>query len=174
MRQRWKPATHETLATISRIAAEIHPTLPERIEIFEEKLRLFPGGCFVLEDVGTIVGYGLAHPWLLNDIPKLATFLECLPASPDCIFIHDVVVLPHARGRGAARAYVALISELAARYGIDHLALVSVYGTQRFWSRCGFKVSKNAEVRPGLKPYGSGASYMIKKLPPTIPTSVQR
>jgi ribosomal protein S18 acetylase RimI-like enzyme len=164
MQEFWKPMTREALVTITRIAAENHPTLPERAAVFEEKFSIFPDGCFVLENAGAIVGYGVAHPWRLNDIPKLDTFLEFLPTLPGCLFIHDVVVLPSARGRRAVEAYMALVSDLAARIGIDHLALVSVYGTQHFWTRHGFAVSGDAALPPKLASYGSNASYMVKKL----------
>jgi GNAT superfamily N-acetyltransferase len=161
MQQLWKPVTQEAWATIIRIGDEIHPTFVERPEVFEEKFRLCPHGCFVLERAGTVVGYGFAHPWLLNEIPKLDAFLGCLPPRPDCFFIHDVALLPCARGQGAGGAYVALISDLAAQDGIDHLALVSVYDTQPIWARCGFVVSGNATISANLASYGSGARHMI-------------
>ncbi len=60
---------------------------------------------------------------------------------------------------------MALVSELAARIGINHLALVSVYDTQHFWTRHGFAVVGDAAaLLPELASYGTQARYMVKKL----------
>src|ERR1039458_640754 len=96
---KWRPAVAADLETIDRIANIVHPGLPERPEVFAEKLSLFPEGCFVLVQNSEIVGYGFSHPWLLYRIPLLDSFLGTLPLSPECLFIHDVVVIEQARGQ---------------------------------------------------------------------------
>ena len=109
----WRPVLREDLAAIDAIGAQLHPLLTERPEIFAEKCRLFPEGCMALADAAGIAGYGICHPWMLNDIPPLDSFLVALPRDADCIFIHDVAVLPRARGRKAAHAYVEHVAKLA-------------------------------------------------------------
>ena len=104
----------DDLQSIQKISVVIHPDLPERLEVFAEKLSFFPQGCFVLiQDDDAVLGYAFAHPWWLNDIPKLDDFLFRLPSSPDCLLIHDVTVLAQARGHGASRTLLELITELA-------------------------------------------------------------
>lgn len=160
----WHAAKAADLETINCIADIIHTDLPERPEVFAEKFNLFPEGCFVLGAKGTLVGYGLAHPWPLSSIPPLDTFLNVLPSSPECIYIHDVAVLPEARGHGAAGAFVEIISQLAKQRSITSLALVSVYNTHNFWERYGFRVVVTEELTEKLESYGSTARYMVRKL----------
>jgi hypothetical protein len=172
---RWRPAQPSDLDAISAIAARIHPDLPERPEVFSEKLRLCPDGCRVLAAGDETVGYGLSHPWTQHRIPPLDDFLEALPDDADCFYVHDVAVLAGGRG-GAARAYVAEIEDLARSSGIATLALVSVYDTRPLWQRLGFRpVAADAELRAKLKPYGDNATYMLRYLtPPSRPERLTR
>ncbi|OPY99950.1 acetyltransferase [Bradyrhizobium sacchari] len=163
----WRDARASDLAAISAIAARIHPDLPERPEVFAEKMRIFPDGCRALVADDVIAGYGLAHPWKQHQIPPLDGFLERLPDDADCLYVHDVAVLPDHRG-GAARAYVAAMEELARASGIAALALVSVYATQPLWQRLGFRpVTADAELRAKLASYGESATYMLRELAAT-------
>lgn len=160
----WRHAHAEDLEAISMIAERIHPDLAERPEIFAEKIRLYPRGCRVLAAGGGIAGYGLAHPWMKHQVPPLDDFLGQLPDGADCVYIHDVAVLPDHRG-GAARAYVIEIEQLARSSGIATLALVSVYGTHVLWKRLGFHaVAPDAALRAKLSSYGASATYMLREL----------
>lgn len=153
------------LQSIQKISVVIHPDLPERLDVFAEKLSLFPQGCFVLiQGDDEVLGYAFAHPWWLNDIPKLDDFLFRLPSSPDCLLIHDISVLAPARGHGASRTLVELITELAKNRGIPNLVLVSVYDSHLHWARLGFRLVRNEILAKKLKSYGETARYMIRKL----------
>jgi len=160
----WRCAHAEDLDAICAIAAQIHPDLPERPDVLAEKIRLCPGGCRVLAAGSEIAGYGLAHPWMQQHIPPLDDFLDRLPDAADCLYIHDVAVLPDARG-GVARAYVTEIERLARASGIATLALVSVYGTHVLWERLGFRsIAPDAALRDKLSSYGASATYMLRAL----------
>lgn len=157
----WQPLLPSDLDSVNRIADLIHTSLPERPEVFEEKVRLFPSGCRKLVSGDDIVGYGISHPWMLYSIPPLDEFLKSLPQNPECLYIHDIVVLPKARGNGAAARYVDYIKHLAAAMSIRSLALVSVYGTGVLWRRFGFRVVQNPELDRKLVSYGATAKYMV-------------
>lgn len=160
----WRCAHATDIEAISAIAARIHPDLPERPAVLAEKMRLYPDGCRVLVAGDGIAGYGLAHPWMQRQIPPLDGFLERLPDEADCLCVHDVAVLPDARG-GVARAYVAEIEQLARSSGITTLTLVSVYGTRAMWERLGFHpVTPDAAMRAKLASYGADAIYMLREL----------
>ncbi|MFT4120130.1 GNAT family N-acetyltransferase [Bradyrhizobium sp.] len=160
----WRRAHTSDLHAIGAIAARLHPDLPERPEVFAEKMRLYPDGCRVLIADGEIAGYGLSHPWKQHRIPPLDGFLERLPGDADCLYVHDVAILPDARG-GVGRAYVATIEQLARAAGIATLALVSVYATRPLWERLGFRpVPADAELLAKLNSYGAGATYMLRGL----------
>jgi len=160
----WRPAHASDLPAIGAIAARIHPDLPESPEVFAEKMRLYPDGCRVLAAENETVGYGLSHPWLQHQIPPLDGFLEKLPDDADCLYVHDVAVLPDFRG-GVTRAYVATIEGLARSSSIATLALVSVYATRSLWERLGFRpVTPDAALRAKLTSYGASATYMLREL----------
>ena len=157
----WTPLLESDIDQVDKIAKQIHPTLPERPEVFAEKRRLFPRGCDKLMFDGHMAGYGISHAWELFSIPPLNDFLRVLPERPDCIYIHDVAVLPTARGRNAAGQFVSQISAVARAMQIPHLACVSVYGTDVLWSRFGFRVVTSEKTTPKLVSYGESAKYMI-------------
>ncbi|HZR75129.1 GNAT family N-acetyltransferase [Bradyrhizobium sp.] len=162
MELHWRKANSSDLQRINEIADRIHTGLPERPEVFEEKVRLCPEACLVLLAGDEIVGYGISHPWKLHQIPPLDTFLENLPPNPDCIYVHDVVVLPEFRGKLAVGMYIEVIAQLAKAMNIGSLALVSVYDTDPLWSRFGFRVvPPDTTLSAKLQSYGETAKYMI-------------
>lgn len=157
----WRLATLDDLSAIMTIQDQVHTLLPEREAVFADKLHAFAQGCGVLvDDRGRAVGYGISHPWLLDDVPPLDTELPALPRQADCLFVHDVALLPLARGRGAGRAFVVQASGIAAGRGYRALALVSVYGTAPLWGSCGFAPRTSAALEDKLAAYGAGAVYM--------------
>ncbi|MGJ0510173.1 MAG: GNAT family N-acetyltransferase [Methylocystis sp.] len=160
----WRALRATDIPEVVRIAAVLHPDFPERREVLEEKLRLFPAGCFALEKDTSLYGYALAHPWTPDDIPRLDAFLEKLPPSPTCLHLHDVAIMGPARGVGAAAAVEQVLSDVARERRLGTIALVSLYGTDRLWSRMGYRPRENAGLAEKLKDYGAGAVYMAKEL----------
>ncbi len=158
----WRNSELDDLPIIKRLGDEIHVDLPERLEVLVEKFRLFPQGCSVLSKGGAILGYAISHPWRLYAIPPYDRLLQQLPRSPDCMFIHDVVVLPPARGFGATAGLLQKIASTASGLAISTLALVSVHETHPFWIRHGFTVIADPRVHEMLKSYGPTARYMIR------------
>ena len=171
LRPSWRPSALADLPDIDRIGDAIHVDLPERPEVFAEKVTLFPAGCFVFCQGSSVFGYGLAHPWMLLNIPPLGQFLQELPPAANCLFIHDVVVMPEARGRNAALSLVRLYRDVATRHHLRHLALVAVYGTQTLWSRFGFEAVSDSRLTEKLSTYSGGgtAQYMTCELGAVLP-----
>lgn len=160
----WEPLLPHDMAEADAIADSIHTGLPERPEVFAEKRDLSPATCLKLVREQRIVGYGIAHPWTLFDVPALDTFLKALPASPTCLFVHDVAILPHARGQRSAARYIAKAARQARILGLAHLACVSVYGTDRLWATLGFKTFSSPEMRETIAGYGACARYMMARV----------
>lgn len=156
----WQPLSAADAAAVLALAELAHPGLPERIDVFTERIRLFPAGCLKLVHDSRLVAYGIAHPWRLGTAPKLDTLLGALPHEANCLHLHDVVVAPEARGRGAAAAYFAAMDTVARAHRLPALALVSVYGTNHLWARSGF-VERGG---PDLGGYGPTARYMVRTL----------
>lgn len=165
MTARWRGADASDLDGMLAVQARVHTLVQERREVFADKLSLFPEGCLVLADAdGRCQGYGLTHPWLLGEAPPLDALLDGVPEGADCLFIHDVALLPEARGQGAARAYVDHVARAARRRARPALALVSVYGTVPVWTRCGFTVTDAPGLAATLAGYGPTARYMTSDL----------
>ena len=96
----WRPMTAADLPLAEEIAEQVHPDHPEGPEVFAERLRLFGRACLMLEAGGRSVGYAMGHPWVMRLPPRLNILLHRLPLAPDTMFIHDLALLPGARGRG--------------------------------------------------------------------------
>jgi ribosomal protein S18 acetylase RimI-like enzyme len=163
--QVWQPLTLADLPDVAAIAEAAHPLLPERLEVFAEKLSLFPAGCRKLIDDGRMAGYAIAHPWRYGDPPRLDTLLRALPARPDTLFIHDIALAPDARGRGAAAAVLADAAAIARAAGLPSLTLVAAYGTARLWRRFGFDDVADPALAAKLAAYGADAVYLLRRLP---------
>lgn len=151
----WRAMGTADLAEVRAIAAEVHPDHPERPEVFAERLALFPRGCFML---GTGGGYAIAHPGVLGRPPALDTLLGALPPRPDCLYLHDVALLPDRRSRGESRLLLTELQRLASSLGLRRLALVAVSGSEPVWQRLGFRPA--AATTAG---YGGNAVYMTRK-----------
>lgn len=160
----WRGALPDDAETVSAIEHRVHTLAHERIEVFREKIALFGAGCRILIKGERAVGYGLAHPWRCNDVPAIDRLLGAIPPDATCLFLHDVAILPEARGAGASRTFLDHVVRIAKEEGLAFLALVSVYGTEGLWRRHGFLPSPSAVIFGQLGPYGNTALYMVRRL----------
>ncbi|KAL2802507.1 acyl-CoA N-acyltransferase [Aspergillus granulosus] len=155
----WRPLTSSDIASLMSIANKIHATLPERPEVFAERITLYPAGCLALEQNNQLVGYAISHPIRRGQPPELDTLLSEIPADADAYYIHDVAVLPELRGKGHAGDCVRLLLDMAVRFPV--VCLVSVYGTGAFWGRFGFSIVEVGEgLKEKLEGYGEDAIYL--------------
>lgn len=150
----WRAMTADDLDGVVAVAAVAFPEHPEGRACFAERLALAPGTCFVLEDGDGVAGYLIAYPWPLGSIPPLDTLLGALPAEQDSWYLHDLALLPGARGTGQAAAGLTLL------FAKVHapIALVSVNDSAAFWRSHGFAEVESA----GLSSYGPQARYMVR------------
>lgn len=158
----WEARLSTEVAAVYLIAQSVHSELPERIAVFAERIRLFPEGYRKIVHASRIASYGLAHPWMLDAPPSLDAFLGKLPIQPDCLHLHDAVVLPELRGHGAGPAYIDEMPAVARTHGFARHTLVSGRGTNRLWGRYGFTVCHAPDLTAKLAAYGSSARYMVR------------
>ena len=64
-----------------------------------------------------MLGYAVSHPGRLGRPPALDSRLGELPSDADCLYLHDVALLPEARGLGLGESLVDLLRALAIRSG---------------------------------------------------------
>ncbi len=156
----WRRMEVADLAAVERISTLIHPNYYESPEVFAERHRLFPEGCFVAVGKEGVAGYCISHPWRICRVPTLNTLVGELPSDPDCLFIHDVALLPSSRGKRLASLLVEDLGILAGRAGLSALAGVAVYKTLPYWERMGFKTTAIDPAQ--LMSYGKGADYIVR------------
>ncbi len=161
---RWRQAGLPDLRLVWNIQAIVHASFPEDEAVFADRLTLCPQGCFVLEMEGEAAGYVLTHPWMRAVPPALNTLLGNIPPAADTWYIHDLALLPHARGTGAAGAVVPLVKRLCEEGGLQTLSLVAVNGSSGFWEKQGFVERMTPELVRKVASYGDGTLYMERAL----------
>jgi ribosomal protein S18 acetylase RimI-like enzyme len=161
---RWRGMTLDDHPAVELVAEHVHPDYPEDPGVFAERLRLYPDGCLVLERDGALLGYAIAHPWMLATPPGLNTMLGRLPEAPDTFYVHDLALLPQTRASGAGAAAVRLLADRARALGVATMTLIAVGRSHGFWQRQGFVVHDDAALRPKLATYGDSARFMMRTL----------
>ena len=146
------------------LADTIHVNHPEDPHIFAERLRLYPQGCFVLEESSRLIGYALTHPWHFGMPPALNSLLGEIPKASTTYYVHDVALLPEARGKGHATQAGELLVRHGQEAGFDRISLVAVNKSQAFWERLGFRVTNVPGLEAKLLTYGPDAVLMSRDL----------
>ncbi len=158
--KRWTAMAPADLPQVCAIAEQVHPDFPEDLQIFAERLALAPACCFMLKAGHEVYGYCLAHPWRLGSVPALNRLLGALPEKPDCLYLHDLALLPVVRGAGWAARICQHLQAVSLAQGLDVIALVAVNGSVPFWERQGFAVQPSQD----LGSYGGQAALMRRDL----------
>jgi GNAT superfamily N-acetyltransferase len=160
----WRPLTPADLPAVEAIAADVHPDFFEEPAVFAERQRLYPDGTHILEAGGAPCGYVLSHPWRAASLPALNALLGTLPDDADSYYLHDLALLPRARGTGAAGRIVADLVAHARAEGFASMSLVAVNASQAFWERQGFAVKESPALASKLDSYEPSARFMVRSL----------
>jgi len=160
----WRALTTLDLPAVEAIAAKVHPAFPEDMAVFAERQRLYPDGVRLLELDGVPSGYIISHPWRLGTLPALNSLLGALPDHADTYYLHDLALLPAARGTGAAAMIVGDMLRHARAAGFAGVSLVAVNGSLPFWYKHGFRAVKAPELEEKLASYEAAARLMTKSL----------
>jgi ribosomal protein S18 acetylase RimI-like enzyme len=162
----WRPMTATDLPAVKALADLIHVAYPEDAAVFADRLARYPAGCFVLQGDGVPIGYVISHPWQFGQPPALNTRLDgpALPAST--YYIHDLALLPAARGSGAAAAIVDVLAAHAADLQLSNMTLVAVGNSVHFWRRQGFDLEiVGPDLDRQLQSYDEHARFMSRQRP---------
>jgi ribosomal protein S18 acetylase RimI-like enzyme len=158
---RWRAMAAADLAAVSHIASAVHPDFPEDEAVFAERLALHPPGCLVLAGPEELAGYVVSHPWG-GACPPLNSLLGAIPADASTYYLHDLALLPAARGTGAASAAIEQLRAHAEQLGLTQLSLVAVNHSGGFWRRQGFAETPASEGK--LASYGDEALLMVRTI----------
>lgn len=160
----WRAMIPADLPFVARIAGEVHPAFPEAPAVFAERLRLYPAGAHILDREGAALGYAISHPWRSDSLPPLDTLFGALPTGPYLYYLHDLALLPTARGTGDAGRIVAAITRHAHAEGFGAIRLIAVNGSVPFWQRQGFAVeTPHGTLADYLASYGTDARLMRRR-----------
>ena len=160
----WRAMTTLDLPVVETIAASVHAAFPEDIAVFAERQRLYPDGTRLLELDGKPAGYILSHPWRFGALPTLNSLLGAIPEDADTYYLHDLALLPAARGTGAAAMIVGDILRHARLGGFTSASLVAVNGSLPFWYKHGFRTIPAPELAEKLASYEAAARLMARTL----------
>lgn len=156
----WRAMTEADLPRVTEISALVHREYGETIEVYRERLALYPQGCFVFERDGEIVGLLVTHPWREGSPPKLNAPLGAIPSPATTYYLHDIALLPEARGTGAGAEATRIVTQIAREAGLPDVTLVAVNGADRFWATQGFEPVAGSEAFT----YGPGTYFMRRTL----------
>jgi GNAT superfamily N-acetyltransferase len=156
--------TAQDLAEVQVLADAIHIDHPEDPAVFAERLRLYPQGCLVLEGNERLIGYALTHPWHFGLPPALNMVLREIPHEATTFYVHDMALLPEARGKGYAAQAGEWLTRHAQDAGFGNLSLVAVNNSQGFWQQLGFRPTIVPGLEAKLLTYGPDAVLMVRDL----------
>lgn len=128
----------------------------ESAVVLGRKRELAPAACWIAHAGQMAVGYVLAHPWDTLGAPPLHAPLPALPTGADRGFVHDLAVMPAARGLGVAAGLLARVCAWSSAAGHRGMRLVALADAAPFWARQGF--SPLPVALPAA--YGDGACLM--------------
>lgn len=157
----WRSMKPGDLDCVLQIAAIVHAEFPEDPEVFEERLSLYPEGCFMLEGENGRFGYLFGHPWFFRSPPPLNSRLGSLPEYPGTYYLHDLAILPGGRSGGYGSAIVLEEMARARRNRFPSLSLISVHSSFPFWQKLGFVGDESPELSEKLASYGDKARFMV-------------
>lgn len=133
-----------TLKEVERVLeiqkACYHKDYWESKEKFESILRLYPSGCYGLW-CEKLAGYLFSHPWRIGEYVPLDSPIKKLPENADCLYVHDIAILPEFRGEGAGRVLFSRVLDAARRFRA--IELVAVQHSENFWKKLGFREVKD-------------------------------
>jgi GNAT superfamily N-acetyltransferase len=152
----WRPMRAGDLDAVVAISDAVHGAFTEPRAVYAERLDLYPEGCRVFARGGAVAGFLVTHPWHRGAVPKIGALLGALPAPADVYYLHDIALLPAARGTGAGAAATAFVRDQARLAGCTEIRLVAVNGADSYWRTQGF-----SDAAPGeAGPYGPGSCLM--------------
>ncbi|PKQ00227.1 MAG: GNAT family N-acetyltransferase [Alphaproteobacteria bacterium HGW-Alphaproteobacteria-13] len=156
----WRPMRTNDLGAVVAISDAVHGVFTEPKAVYAERLALYPDGCRVFERDGDVAGLLVTHPWHRGAVPKLGVLLGALPVAAEVYYLHDIALLPAARGTGAGGEATDFVLRQAIRAGCDEIALVAVAGADSYWRAQGFDYAEPGA--PG--PYGPGSCLMRRSV----------
>ncbi|WP_396594973.1 GNAT family N-acetyltransferase [Brevundimonas sp. R86498] len=156
----WRRMVPDDLDRVVEIAAIGFPDHFEGRDCFENRLSLWPQGCFVLAGAEQVEAYLVTYPWRSGTVPSLNALIPAIPGDATVLYLHDLALTPAVRGQGWSRPAMEAVVDLARTGDWPTVALVAVNDAVAFWRGHGFTVCEVPELAEKLASYGPDARYM--------------
>jgi GNAT superfamily N-acetyltransferase len=156
--------TADDLDRVVEIAAIGFPDHFEGRHCFENRLSLWPQGCFVLAGGERVEAYLVTYPWQAARVPALNSLIDAIPGDATVLYLHDLALTPAVRGQGWSRPAMEAVLELARTGGWPTVSLVAVNDAVAFWRGHGFEVCETPDLEEKLSSYGPDARYMTRSV----------
>jgi len=141
-------------------AACYPPEIRDGKAAFASRIAVAPDWCWAAEVDGRLAAYLFSHPWVSMLPPPVDTVLE--KAEGDVWYIHDLSVVPWARGQGLGDDLLATCRTV--HPDISRSELVAIPGAAPFWERRGWHPT--ADSSPALDAkvarYGVGSAFLVQ------------
>lgn len=160
-----RPADLPQVITLQHRCYE--PAFHESHASFESKLRAAPESCWVIpSDAGALLAYLVTLPVTAGLYPVLHAPTWQAPASANALYLHDMAVSTHLRGRGAARHLLEVAKRYAISSRLPHLNLIAVQNSTAFWRKAGFEACAptDPDLLNKLSSFGADARLMAQTL----------
>ena len=154
--------TTDDLEAVIAIQARAHlPEFHESRESFACKLaRAGQTAWLALDEAGRAMGYCLALVWHTElPLPELDAGHLVPVLAPDCLYLHDLAVVPEAGGQGVGRHLAGAVCAEAAAQGLEGVLLVALDGSAGWWRRLGWC---DLSTRTAPAGYGPGAAVLFR------------
>ncbi len=132
-----RQATLNDVSALARIQYECFgDEFLESEQSYRSKLASNPQTCFIAEHNDGVCGYiiGLAvdeHSFPILNAPSIST-----PDNPTILYLHDLSVVPNARGTGVSEALIQHLLKQSVNF--EHTMLIAVQGSLGFWQKYNF------------------------------------
>ena len=92
---------------------------------------------------------------------KAVTSIDAVTKNACTYYLHDIALLPQARGQQATPRILPTLAQLAHALGLDNISLVAVNQSLSFWQAQGFKpVAAEQDLAAKLQSYGPETHYL--------------
>lgn len=157
----WRSMEAGDMDAVSAVSDTVHGQYTEPQAVYAERRDLYPAGCFVWDAGEGVAGYLIVHPWRHEAPPPLGAMIDAIPDDADCLYLHDLALLPILRGTGIGAVATGMALELAVTAGFDDVVLLAVGGADSFWASRGFTPVPDARLAAKLHAaYGPDVVYM--------------
>jgi GNAT superfamily N-acetyltransferase len=107
-------------------------------------IKVFPQGAWGAFGGEKLIGYIYFHPYFHQTAKPLNSALN-LTGGEDCMYLHEIAVLPEYRLHDIPSRLMKELDEVSALYKMKYQSLVSVQNSVGFWEKKGFSTIREID-----------------------------